>query len=208
MGFPMSPERFFEYQADLWIKGGLPAILGTTTARFVSFYIEPLREQLRRFDGQPWQMDERRLPFVLVFPERLAPLPFQLGLIRLGFRQGATEINLAQLRDRRRVCFDHRPYLALDVCFEDQNGDGPLHRVLDLSRPTAAEVLAAVILLPDLLNVLGVALTGSYHGVRETVPFLFKDLNSLAPRLCAGQWDKYSVPSDARYFAISVGQRV
>lgn len=208
MDFSMDPEQFFEYQTHLWIDSGLPASLRTTKEQFVRFYIEPLREHLRRFDGQPRELDDRHLPFVLVFPERLAPLPHVLSMIRLGFRRGKTEINLANLRDRRQLFCDSRPYLALDVRIKEENGDEPLRRFLDPSQPTAAEVMAVVNLLPELLKEHGIALTGSRFGVRETVPFLIEDSNFLAPRLCAGRWDQYSVPSNDRYFVISVGQRV
>lgn len=209
MDFSMDPEGFFDYQRQLWQNSEAPAALGISPKKFAEEYIEPLREQLRRFKTAPWRFNDENLPFVIVMPERIVSLILQLRAIQLGKHRGGTDLNLGRLRDIVPLFCAHRPFLAMDVTIREERGAAIFSHHLDPFRPVMVEVLAAAMVCPDLLREHRLILHGTRYesANQETVPFLIRNLRTMGPKLVKGVCDQHTLPSDESCLAVLVTSR-
>lgn len=209
MDFSLGPETLFEDQKRFWQASEAPAALGISPEEFVEKYIEPLREQLRRFETAPWLFDDENLPFVIVMPERIVSLVLQLRAIRLGKRRGGTDLNLGCLRDVVPLFCAHRPFLAIGITIRKERGNAIFSHHLDPFRPVMVEVLAAAMVCPDLLREHRMILHGTRYesANQETVPFLIQSTKTMGPELVKGACDQHTPPSDESYLAVLVTSR-
>lgn len=210
MDFSRGPEALFEYQELLWQTSEAPAALRISPEEFVEKYIEPLREQLRRFKTAPWIFDDENLPFAIVMPERIVSLILQLRMIQLGRHRSGTDLNLGRLRDVVPLFCAHRPFLTMGVTIRKERGNTIFSHRLDPFRPVVVEVLAAAMVYPDLLREHRLILHGTRYesANQETVPFLIQNLGTTEPILVGGTCDEHTLSSNEFFSTILVTSRM
>ena len=156
----MSLIEEFSRQTNTYIQKGYPAIAGITTDDFLKL-LQPLEKQLPKLTTAEVDLEQGRLPFVIVIKSNLVPTNKAMSAVNKDGKAGITKLFPLEPQDFTIIddvdIPDNRVYLMVDIDRGKENINLPpktamqMIKQADRSPLTIDEGVAIVTLFPDFL---------------------------------------------------------